>query len=154
MNKSYLNIAAIFACISAAVKFVCASAMLMIFLFGYSYVSSYVISFFPQIFRIAILVATGAIDIVAAGKLKNAEKGLVDSNAILWWSIYLLVFSGIIAGVFGLMASTSANKSGENFSAKPGDLEAKLKELDSLYDKGLITKEEYSERRKRIISNI
>ena len=87
----------------------------------------------------------------AVGVLERAKTGQETKERVTNYSIYLLFTAHIIGGICGLIAANSTTNDGTYQDATPAD---KLKSLDNLYDKGLISKEEYENRRRSIIDNI
>ncbi|WP_025724406.1 SHOCT domain-containing protein [Acholeplasma granularum] len=84
----------------------------------------------------------------AATIMGKAKEGQATKEQVTNYSIYL-IFTSTIAGICGLVAaSTQDQVSGLQ------SVEQKLIELDGIYDKGLITKEEYEIRRKKIIESL
>ena len=73
-------------------------------------------------------------------------------NSILGWSIFFVIFS-LIAGILGLIyyfGLTGDIKFGDNSSDHMDELE----KLKKLYDDGVITKEEYESKKKKILDKI
>ena len=140
MNKSFLMVAQVFAIIAAAISGIAGIRLLSLGDYGAGF-------FF-------IILAT--VDEIAAVRLNKARNDQASSSEVLGWSIYLLFFAGLIGGIFGILGSQGAGneKSGSSSSYRFGSLEQRLKELDALYEKGLITQEEYLERRRKIITEL
>lgn len=147
MNKSFLMVAQVFAIIAAAISGIAGITLLSLGDYGLEYIGG--VGFFFY-----IILAT--VDVIAAVRLNKARNDQASSSEVLGWSIYLLFFAGIIGGIFGILGSQGAGneKSGSSSSYRFGSLEQRLKELDALYEKGLITQEEYLERRRKIITEL
>ncbi len=145
MNKSFLMVAQVFAIIAAAISGIAGITLLSLVDSGLEYIGG--AGFY-------IILAT--VDIIAAVRLNKARNDQASSSEVLGWSIYLLFFAGLIGGIFGILGSQGAGneKSGSSSSYRYGSLEQRLKELDALYEKGLITQEEYLERRRKIITEL
>lgn len=146
MNKSFLMVAQVFAIIAAAISGIAGITLLSLGDYGLEYIGG--AGFFY------IILAT--VDVIAAVRLNKARNDQASSSEVLGWSIYLLFFAGLIGGIFGILGSQGAGneKSGSSSSYRSGSLEQRLKELDALYEKGLITQEEYLERRRKIITEL
>ena len=146
MNKSFLMVAQVFAIIAAAISGIAGITLLSLGDYGLGYIGG--AGFFY------IILAT--VDVIAAVRLNKARNDQASSSEVLGWSIYLLFFAGLIGGIFGILGSQGAGneKSGSSSSYRFGSLEQRLKELDALYEKGLITQEEYLERRRKIITEL
>jgi len=146
MNKSFLMVAQVFAIIAAAISGIAGITLLSLGDYGLVYIGG--AGFFY------IILAT--VDVIAAVRLNKARNDQASSSEVLGWSIYLLFFAGLIGGIFGILGSQGAGneKSGSSSSYRSGSLEQRLKELDALYEKGLITQEEYLERRRKIITEL
>jgi Na+-driven multidrug efflux pump len=86
----------------------------------------------------------------AAGIMDKAKRGEATREQVTNYSIYL-IFTTLIGGIFGLLAGSGQ---GEHNNVAVLSIEQKLQELDKLFDKGIISKEEYDQRRKRIIDTI
>jgi|SRR5690606_17394834 len=95
-----------------------------------------------------ITIPLGILNFVAAGKIRDYRDGVGSRDSARNWSIYLIFTSFyFLAGIFGLIGLGPEGAT----SSEPSSLEARLTSLNKLYDDGIITKEEYEERRKRII---
>ncbi|MBN3491219.1 SHOCT domain-containing protein [Acholeplasma equirhinis] len=124
MNKTYLTIAQVLAGVSAA-----------FFLFA-GYFSVVVVAF----------------NIIAIYYLELAKQGKVSKNVVKGWSICLL-FTATLAGILGLIAVYSDGQvSSSNTEEK--SIETLLREIDELYEKGILSREEYESRRKKIIERV
>jgi len=110
----------------------------------------YVLAFVTGILYIIVIIGIpfGILNIVAARKIKayRDNTGTVTKGNLTGWCIYL-IFTNWIAALFTFLGMES-NSLGINKNS----LEDKLNELNKLYDKGIITKEEYDIRRTNIIS--
>lgn len=96
-----------------------------------------------------ITIPLGILNFIAAGKIRDYRDGNGNRDSARNWSIYLIFTSFyFLAGIFGLVG---LGPEGANTSSNPSSLESRLIQLNKLYDDGVITKEEYEERRKRII---
>lgn len=69
-------------------------------------------------------------------------------NVILFWSILFFLTSGI-SGIFGLTAYWSLCD--DNYSHSKIDYIEEIKELEILKKKGLITEEEFAQKKKKIL---
>lgn len=101
-------------------------------------------------FLAVISLIISALNVYAAFVLIQARNGKASSKKAFGWSIYLLFGGGLLAGLFGILGSKEKKDETGSWS----DLESKLRELENLYEKGLITKEEYDIRRENIINKI
>jgi membrane-bound ClpP family serine protease len=99
-----------------------------------------------------ILLIIGAFYIAAFIRIGQAKTNPSMKNEVIVWSIILLVTSNIIAGVCGLLGALADQP--ETSTTTESSLEQRLKELDNLFDNGLITLDEYQERRRRIIETL
>lgn len=89
------------------------------------------------------LTIMGAITYYRAYQGERANK-----TTLIVWSVILL-FAATIAGIIGLVGALKMTNDGTYKSTS--SLEDKLKALKALYDNGLITDEEYKERRAQMI---
>lgn len=122
MNKTYLTVAQVFAIIGGIIY------CLMFFL-----IFPLILAFFN--FR-------------AAAIMDKAKNGMASRDQVRSYGIYLLFTTYVIGGIFAIIAAES--KVGTD-APLVQSTEQKLQELESLYEKGMISKEEYEIRRKRII---
>lgn len=101
---------------------------------------------FLTIISIPILIATfiGSNKLLTYSKLGDEELA-TKQNSVIGWSIFFIL-TNFIVGVLGFIAVFTGNK------VKSFSLENRLKELQNLYDKGIISKEEYQERRSALIT--
>ncbi len=124
MNKTLLTVAQVFAIITG---------IFMIFPLG--------LLIFPLILAY--------FNFKAASVMDKAKRGEATKEQVTNYSIYL-IFTSTIAGICGLIAASSTQSGVETSSS----VEQKLKELDDLYDRGIISKEEYEARRGVIIASL
>jgi len=124
MNKTLLTVAQVFAIISG---------IFMIFPMG--------LLIFPLVLAY--------FNFKAASVMDKAKRGEATKEQVTNYSIYL-IFTSMIGGICGLLAASSSESSAGSSSS----IEQKLKELDDLYDRGVISKDEYEARRGVIISSL
>ncbi len=142
MNKTFLLVAQVFAILGAVGYGIGALAYLSLLSF------SFVGLILPTaIFYVAFIV----LNIIAAINLDKARNDQLSPQATLGWSIYLIIGAGVIGGIFGILGSQGVGVDSATKQAPTKGLEAKLEELDRLYNRGLITRDEYLARRKKII---
>lgn len=91
----------------------------------------------------------GIFNFMAAKKLEQVENGEIQPDEAKNWAIYL-IFTSTIGGILALLGLSDLEKG----SQKSASLESKLKEIENLYDRGIISKEEYENRRRSIIETI
>ncbi|WP_026399901.1 SHOCT domain-containing protein [Acholeplasma equifetale] len=103
-----------------------------------------VFSVFLLAFLAAIIIGIARVGIVAS----KGDSG--KTEGIIWSIIFCLVLAP--AGIF-ILIGFLVNDEEKNNTIKTS-FEQKLLELNRLYDKNLITKEEYDIRRKKIIESI
>mgnify|MGYP001000659778 CR=1 FL=1 len=148
MNKTFLLVSQVFSILGA----VLIGFYFLLFLFigvGYSY-GGLLNSFIFPLFLFAALVS---IYIVASVRFQKAKTTPNMKTEVMIWGILLLIGPSFIGGVFAIIAANT--QSSENSSGgSEKSVEVKLKELDNLFDKGIISMEEYQLRRKRILENI
>lgn len=89
------------------------------------------------------------LNFMAASKIKRVEDGYDNPDSLLGWAIYLIVFGFVITGILVLIAIYADDLK----ITRGSSIEDKLNSLNKLYDNGLISKEEYDERRKKIIDS-
>lgn len=93
------------------------------------------------------------LNIVAAVRIFMLRNSQTASKEALGWAIYLLFGAGLLGGIFSILGVQVKNPT--PVAASSGStLESQLKELDKLFEKGLISQDEYNERRERIISRV
>lgn len=142
MNNTFLLVAQIFA-ILGAVGYGFASFVLLMIT-----ISPVFINMMPVTL---LYLALAVLDIIAAYKLSQARNGQANSQTALGWSIYLLIGAGLIGGIFGILGAQGVGMDQTSLQAPVSGIEAKLEELDRLYNRGLLTRDEYLARRKKII---
>lgn len=124
MNKTLLTVAQVFAIISG-IFFIFPLGMLI----------------FPLILAF--------FNFKAASVFDKAKRGEATKEQVTNYSIYL-IFTSLVGGICGLVAASSTNGD----VPVVGSLEQRLKDLDNLFDRGIISREEYEARRKVIIDSI
>lgn len=156
MNKTFLLVAAIFAFIMVPILLLYGFAM-----FGVREIIEADPELAAQIpvefygffnFLGVLMISFGVIDLIAGIRLVAARNGKASSREAMGWSIYLIFGAGIIAGVFGILGAKTDET--QNYSTTSSPLENQLKELDDLFSKGLINKEEYQNRRAKLIDKV
>lgn len=126
MNKTMLTIARVFAILSG-----------IIFIFPLG------VFIFPLILAY--------FNFKAASVLDKARRGEATKEQVTNYSIYLIFTTfSCLGGIFGLIATSGASSNAGGLNS----VEDKLKELDNLFDRGVISREEYELRRKNIIESI
>jgi len=124
MNKTLLTVAQVFAIISG---------IFFIFPFG-MFIFPLILAFF---------------NFKAASVFDKAKRGEATKEQVTNYSIYL-IFTSLVGGICGLVAASGTNGD----VPVVGSLEQRLKDLDNLFDRGIISREEYEARRKVIIDSI
>lgn len=124
MNKTLLTVAQVFAIISG-IFFIFPLGMLI----------------FPLILAF--------FNFKAASVFDKAKRGEATKEQVTNYSIYL-VFTSLVGGICGLVAASGTDSD----VPAVGSLEQRLKDLDNLFDRGIISREEYEARRKVIIDSI
>ncbi|MFA7417336.1 MAG: SHOCT domain-containing protein [Acholeplasma sp.] len=124
MNKTLLTVAQVFAIISG---------IFFIFPLG-MFIFPLILAFF---------------NFKAASVFDKAKRGEATKEQVTNYSIYL-IFTSLVGGICGLVAASSTNGD----VPVVGSLEQRLKDLDNLFDRGIISREEYEARRKVIIDSI
>jgi len=82
------------------------------------------------------------------GYTKLSDKEIVNKkNSILGWSIFFLFFS-FISGVLGLIFYFTMDR---NVFQKKTDYVTEIKKLDEIRKQGLISEEEYTAKKKKIL---
>lgn len=145
MNKSFLTVAQVFAILGSIFWIFYGFLFFVLFNYGLSFQST------ASIVGVLFFTA-GAFNIVAAVRLNAAKENSNLKGEALGWSIYLIFTTYFIGGVFGILGATLQGANGS--SSQPGSIEQQLKELENLFDKGLISKEEYQVRRMKIIERV
>jgi len=124
MNKTLLTVAQVFAILNA---------ILFIFPLG--------LLIFPLVLAY--------FNFKAASVMDKAKRGEATKEQVTNYSIYL-IFTSMIGGICGLIAASSSEPGVSTNSS----IEQRLKELDDLYDRGVISKQEYDARRGVIIASL
>lgn len=101
-----------------------------------------------------ILLVFAVLNVIAAIRINAARQGNASRKEALGWSIYLLFGAGLIGGIFGIMGANAKNSEVSTASNASNSLEVDLKALDSLYNKGLISQEEYQDRRSKLLGRV
>jgi len=78
----------------------------------------------------------------------SEEEIMKKKSSILGWSIFFIFFT-LIAGVLGLVFYLTMDK---NIFQKRTDYITEIKKLDEIKKQGLITEEEYSAKKKKILN--
>ncbi len=98
------------------------------------------------------MIIIGFVNIIAVTRINAARNGKASRSTALGWSIYLLICAGLIPGLFGILGANQ-NKDADEVAAS-NSIESQIRELDALYQRGLISKAEYDERRAEVIKRI
>jgi len=93
------------------------------------------------------------LNIIAAVRIFMLRNSQTSSKEALGWAIYLLFGAGLLGGIFSILGVQVKNPT-PVAEASGSTLESQLKELDKLFEKGLISQDEYNARRERIISKV
>lgn len=141
MNKTLLTISQVFVAINAVIIGIYA----LIFMFVFNQFES---EFTLNVVGFVMLIIVGLYIFVFI-RIGQAKDNPYMKTEIIIYSIILLLTSNILGGVFALLGVLLEN-TGQTQS-ESSSLEKRLKDLDNLFDKGLITLDEYHERRKKII---
>ncbi|ABX81738.1 SHOCT domain-containing protein [Acholeplasma laidlawii] len=144
MNKTLLTISQVFVAIAAAVIGIYA----LIFMFVLGQIESDVTF---NIVGLVMFIIVG-FNIFVFIRIGQAKDNPYMKTEIIIYSIILLLTSNILGGVFALLG-VLLEDNGQTQS-ESSSLEKRLKDLDNLFDKGLITLDEYHERRKKIIESV
>lgn len=144
MNKTLLTISQVFVAIAAAVIGIYA----LIFMFVLGQIESDVTF---NIVGLVMFIILG-FNIFVFIRIGQAKDNPYMKTEIIIYSIILLLTSNILGGVFALLG-VLLEDNGQTQS-ESSSLEKRLKDLDNLFDKGLITLDEYHERRKKIIESV
>ncbi|MBN3491220.1 SHOCT domain-containing protein [Acholeplasma equirhinis] len=149
MNKNYLTVAMVFAILGLVGYLPYALMFLIVGLLGIEDVD-----FFMNM-SVFVIVAGGlsAANIIAFIRLNKAKTNPKMRKEVLGWGIYLLIGGYLVGGIMGIIAANS-NEEPEFTNRTNLTVEEKLMKLSNLYDKGLITQDEYKLRRKRIVEEI
>ncbi|OED59040.1 SHOCT domain-containing protein [Acholeplasma laidlawii] len=141
MNKTLLTISQVFVAIGATVIGIYA----LIFMFVLGQLESDVTF---NIVGLVMFIIVG-FNIFVFIRIGQAKDNPYMKTEIIIYSIILLLTSNILGGVFALLGVLLENNG--QTQSESSSLEKRLKDLDNLFDKGLITLDEYHERRKKII---
>lgn len=107
------------------------------------------ISFIFYVMAVTILILA-IFNVIALTKLGLVRKDRLDGKNAIGWGIYLVFTTGILAGVLGIIGLVMDDRMIEQQSS----IERQLRELEGVYDNGLISKEEYQSRRSSIINKL
>lgn len=141
MNKTLLTISQVFVAIGAVVIGIYA----LIFMFVLGQLESDVTF---NIVGLVMLIIVG-FNIFVFIRIGQAKDNPYMKTEIIVYSVILLLTSNILGGIFALLGVLIENTGQDQSNSS--SLEKRLKDLDNLFDKGLITLDEYHERRKKII---
>lgn len=144
MNKTLLTISQVFVAIAAVVMGIYA----LIFMFVFGELESGVTF---NIVGLVMFIIVG-FNIFVFIRIGQAKDNPYMKTEIIVYSVILLITSNILGGVFALLGVLIENTGQDQTDSS--SLEKKLKDLDNLFDKGLITLDEYHERRKKIIESV
>jgi len=144
MNKTLLTVSQIFVAINGIV-------FLLYGLLLFTFAGEEGELFASEVVTI-ILLAIAVVYIIIFIRLNQAKTNPEMKTEVIVWSVLLLLTSNLPAGICGILAALTDSNKGSTTSGE--SLEKRLKELDNLYDRGLITIEEYQERRKQIIQSM
>ncbi|MBG0763253.1 SHOCT domain-containing protein [Acholeplasma laidlawii] len=144
MNKTLLTISQVFVAIGAVVIGIYA----LIFMFVLGQLESDVTF---NIVGLVMLIIVG-FNIFVFIRIGQAKDNPYMKTEIIVYSVILLITSNILGGVFALLGVMIENT--DQNQSDNSSLEKRLKDLDNLFDKGLITLDEYHERRKKIIESV
>lgn len=146
MNKKFILVAKIFAIIGAV-----SSGLQILLSFLTSGSTVYYHNYLTITFSFIVYAAMLILSVIAAIRLDLAKDDKISKDEVLGWSIYLLFGGLVIGGIFGILGFMNIGSDLTSSSTKTGSLEEKLIELDRLYTSGILTREEYLEKRKRVI---
>lgn len=144
MNKTLLTISQVFVAIAAVMIGIYA----LIFMFVLGQLESGVTF---NIVGLVMFIIVG-FNIFVFIRIGQAKDNPYMKTEIIIYSVILLITSNILGGVFALLGVLIENTGQDQTDSS--SLEKKLKDLDNLFDKGLITLDEYHERRKKIIESV
>lgn len=144
MNKTLLTVSQIFVAINGIV-------FLMYGLVLFAVFGEATELFAGEIITI-VLLAIAVVYVIIFIRLNQSKTNPEMKTEIIVWSVLLIITSNLPAGICGILGTLTDSNKGSTTSGE--SLEKRLKELDNLYDRGLITIEEYQDRRKRIIQGI
>lgn len=144
MNKTFLTVSQVFIALNGLAYFIIGLFMFIMFN------SMATVNELPELNVLSIvLVVLFALYVVVFIRMGQAKNNPYMKTEVMVWSILLIATSNMLAGIFGLVGALS--QSNDSQSKGEESLEKRLKDLDNLFDRGLITLDEYHERRKRII---
>lgn len=122
---------------------------------------------FSLLAGLMVITLAGAIftSIVYFKKMKQSSENIVKSQGLIMAAIIIsFITSGVLVGVFGIVGLNNAKREVENtnqaveiIEEKPnGYVEAgfKLEKLNELKEKGLISEEDYSTQKSKILENL
>ena len=144
MNKTYLKLTKIFTIIVTVFHGI---GIFTNFISIFGTISFAFFAIFSGVANVAFII----FNILALQKIDELDRDESKIKNFLPWAIYLFFGGGIISGVFAILTYTSATNSSSS-SNNTSSLEKELLALDQLLNKGLITNEEYLQRRKLILS--
>ncbi|WP_025724405.1 SHOCT domain-containing protein [Acholeplasma granularum] len=145
MNKTFLTVSQVFQILGSLVtSFYIVFIGQMIFMFnsgaGFSTITLFIVLIIVSLYILVFI------------RFNQAKTNSLMKTEIIIYSIAFIITGNILAGVFGLVGALSQDSNTTNNNES--SIEQKLKDLDNLFDKGLISLEEYQERRRRIIESI
>ncbi len=144
MNKTLLTVSQVFVAINGAI-------FLLYGLLLFTIAGESAELFAGEIITI-ILLAIAVVYVIIFIRLGQAKTNPEMKTEVIVWSVLLIFTSNLPAGICGILGALS--DSNKDSTTTGESLEKRLKELDNLYDRGLITIEEYQDRRKRIIQGL
>ncbi len=105
-----------------------------------------------------VFIPVGVLNIMASKKFDLAEKGdpTVTRDNVRNWSIYLL-FTDMLSGILGLIAALGDENVvdvSSSYTQTGTSVEERLNNLSRLYDSGAISRDEYDQRRTKILDDI
>lgn len=144
MNKTLLTVSQVFVAINGAI-------FLLYGLLLFTISGETAELFAGEIITI-ILLAIAVVYVIIFIRLGQAKTNPEMKTEVIVWSVLLIFTSNLPAGICGILGALADSNNASTSSSD--SLEKRLKELDNLYDRGLITIEEYQERRKHIIQGL
>lgn len=105
-----------------------------------------------------VFIPVGVLNIMASKKFDLAERGdpTVTRDNVRNWSIYLL-FTDMLSGILGLIAALGDENVvdvSSSYTQTGTSVEERLNNLSRLYDSGAISRDEYDQRRTKILDDI
>lgn len=105
-----------------------------------------------------VFIPVGVLNIMASKKFDLAERGdpTVTRDNVRNWSIYLL-FTDMLSGILGLIAALGDENVvdvSSSYTHTGTSVEERLNNLSRLYDSGAISRDEYDQRRTKILDDI